>query len=157
MGQSYKKWMQGALAGALTAWVAGCAAPTDTTTREAPAPPANTQATPVQSPPQRPSAADKRFVIAPELLGVLHVVRVLLDNQPGAYLKIQVTVQNLTDARQQFRYRVDWFNNYGDRLQFGIESFTPWMLMPHEISSIAVTAPSPTAADCGIAFVPAVK
>jgi hypothetical protein len=31
------------------------------------------------------------------------------------------------------------------------------MLMPHEFSSIAATAPAPMAADFGIAFIPNVK
>jgi uncharacterized protein YcfL len=158
MGQSYKKWMQGALAAGVAALAAGCAAPANTTTTatQTPANPTTTPAPQIQTSPQRPSAADKRFIIAPELLSVLHVVRVLLDNHPGTYLKIEVTVQNMTDAPQKFSYRIDWFDKEGERLPLGADNI-PWTLLPREVSSVAATAPAPTAADFGIAFVPTVK
>jgi Protein of unknown function (DUF1425) len=171
MGLSYKKWTE---AGLLAGWVVvagGCAAPAHTDGTASPAqPPPQHESAPDKQPfngpsvdtaasitPQRPSAGDKRFVIAPELQGVLHVVRVLLDNPPGTYLKIQITVQNTSDAPQHFSYHIDWFNKDGERLPAGAGDFIPWMLMPREVSSIAATAPSPLAADFGIAFIPAVK
>jgi uncharacterized protein YcfL len=80
-----------------------------------------------------------------------------LDNPPGAYLKIQVTLQNTSDSPQQFSYHLDWFDKDGKRLPMGAGDFIPWMLLPREISSIAATAPSPLAADFGIAFVPTTK
>jgi hypothetical protein len=152
----------------------GCAAPANTTSTATTAAP---EQPPPQSPsapdkqssngatvgtgasitPQRPSAGDKRFVIAPELLGVLHVVRVLLDNPPGTYLKIEVTVENMSDARQQFSYRIDWFDKDGERLPLEAGDPIPWMLLPREVSSIAATAPTPMAADFGIAFIPMSK
>ena len=84
-------------------------------------------------------------------------MRVLLDNPPGTYLKIEVTVQNISDAPQRFSYRIEWFDKEGERLQLGTDDAIPWMLMPHEVSSIAMTAPTPMAADFGIAFVPSSK
>ena len=80
-----------------------------------------------------------------------------LANPSGAYLKIQVNVQNMTAAPQQFLYRIDWFDRDGGRLPLGADNFMPWMLLPGEVSSIAATAPVPIAVDFGIAFVPNVK
>jgi len=114
--------------------------------------PAERPQPPRQAPARQP-AADKRFIIAPELSKILHVVSVLLNNAPGAYLKIQVTLENMTEAPQTFRYRLEWFDQDGVRLPLAGQEFIPWMLLPHEVSSIAATAPSPAAADFGIAFV----
>jgi uncharacterized protein YcfL len=80
-----------------------------------------------------------------------------LVNPPGAYLKIQLNVQNMTDAPQQFSYRIVWFDKDGERLPLGADNFIQWMLLPREVSSIAATSPSPTAADFGIAFIPTIK
>jgi hypothetical protein len=171
MGPLSNRWTQPTL---LAGWIIlanGCATPPNTSASAPPAqPPPQQPGAPeqqsVKSPaasagqsiaPQRPSAADKRFIVAPELQGVLHVVRVILDNPPGAYLKIQVTLQNTSDAPQQFSYHIDWFDKDGERLPLGAGDFIPWMLMPHEVSSIAATAPSPLAADFGIAFIPSLK
>jgi hypothetical protein len=104
-----------------------------------------------------PAADDKRFIVAPELEHVLHVVNVRLNHPSDAYLKIQVTVQNMTDARQRFLYRIDWFDADGLSLPLQSGEFIPWMLLPREVAAISVAAPLPTAADFGIAFVPAVK
>jgi hypothetical protein len=162
MGQLYKKWVRPTL---LVGWIvvltAGCGTPSHSPSPQAPtASPAGPQAPQVQFSPNNPLSGgnpDKRYVIAPELLNIIRVADVRLSKSDDGYLKIQVNVQNLTDTRQQFRYRIDWFNSYGDRLKIGDEQFTLWMLMPRETSVIAVTAPSPTAADCGIAFIPIVK
>jgi uncharacterized protein YcfL len=143
MGQSYKKWARPALIAGWVLLAAGCAAP---------APGTKTEPLQVQQPPQ----SDKRFVIAPELLNILRVVRVRLSDRQG-YLNIQVLVQNITGAPQHFSYHIDWFDKDGVRLPLGSENFIPWMLMPREVSPIAVTAPSPTAADFGIAFIPSVQ
>jgi hypothetical protein len=128
-------------------WTGGCAEPAATSSPAKPASPA----------PPSQNGSDKRFIIAPELESTLHVVSVLLNHPPGDYLKIQVTVQNLTAAPQQFSYLIDWFDQEGAKVPLTGPEFMPWMLLPHEVSSIAVTAPTPTAADFGIAFVPAAK
>jgi len=122
----------------------GCAAPAGPAAPATPAPP----------PPPLQSAADQRFVLAPELERVIQVVSVRLIHPQGAFLKIQVNVQNKTEAPLRFRYRIEWFNQDGVRLPQAGGEFFPWMLLPHEMSSIAVTAPAQAAADFGIAFAP---
>jgi uncharacterized protein YcfL len=79
-----------------------------------------------------------------------------LHNPSGRFLNIQVNVQNLTDAPQQFSYRIEWFDSDGERLPVAGGEF-PWMLRPREVLPIAATAPTPAAADFGIAFLPAIK
>jgi hypothetical protein len=154
MGRSYKKWARPALMAGWIALAGGCAAPTGPAGKTSPA---TLAPAPVPAPPPRQSAADQRFVLAPELERVLQVVSVRLTNPPGAYLKIQVNVQNKTDAPQRFRYRIEWFDRDGAKLPLAGGEFMPWMLLPREMSSIAVTAPSPAAADFEIALVPDVK
>ena len=131
----------------------GCAAPTQPQT------PAHMSRTPQPGhpPAQSPPPAARRFVIAPELEGILHVVNVRLNHPAGSYLEIQVTVENMTNARQQLSYHIDWFDEDGASLTPDSLEFLPWMLLPREVASIAVKAPLPTAVDFGIAFVPAAK
>jgi uncharacterized protein YcfL len=109
------------------------------------------------SPPQSLSSADQRFVLAPELEGVLQVVKVGLTHPPGTFLKIQINVQNKTDAPARFRYRIEWFDKDGALLPLAGEKFMPWMLLPRETSSIAATALASSAEDFEIAFVPDAK
>jgi uncharacterized protein YcfL len=112
-------------------------------------------APPGHPPPLSPSPAAKRFVIAPELENILHVVNVRLNHPAGSYLEIQVTVENMTNARQKFNYHLEWFDEDGASLSPDSLEFFPWMLLPREVTSITVKATLPTAADFGIAFVPA--
>ncbi len=147
MGRSFDNWARPVLVAGWLVWAAGCAAPAKTAPAQAaPAPAAQPQ-----------SASDKRFIIAPELEKVVHVVSVGLTHPPGGFLKIQVNVKNMTEVTQRFRYRIEWFDQDGAALPLAGGTFTSWMLMPHELSAVAVTAPTPAAADFGIAFVPEVK
>jgi uncharacterized protein YcfL len=148
MGRLSKIWILPVLAAGWLVWAGGCSGPSRGTVAS-PSPPTG-------RPPQNAAASeDKRFVIAPELEQILRVISVRLINPPGAYLKIQVNVQNITDKRQKFNYRIEWFDADGARMPVEAEEPSPWMLRPHEESSIVATAPTPAAADFGIAFVPA--
>ncbi len=124
-----------------------------------PAAPAQPAVQPASQPPSQSESVspDTRFLIAPSLERALRVVNVSLNNRPGAFLKIQVNVQNMTETLLRFRYRIDWFNQDGARLPSAGPEYISWMLLPREASSIAATAPAPAAADFGIAFVPDVK
>jgi uncharacterized protein YcfL len=94
-------------------------------------------------------------VIAPELDRILHVVEVASEIGRGGDLKIQIKVLNLTQQPQKFEYHIDWFDKDGALLP-GISGINRrWMLLAGETSVIAATAPAPTAADFGIAFLPA--
>ena len=131
----------------------GCAAPSSSAPNPAtPAPAA--PVIPAQPAPQSQVSDESRFIIVPALQKVLRIASVTLTNAPGALLKFQINVQNLTDAPQRFSYRIEWFDKDGAPLPMASGQFTPWMLMPREVSSIVATAPTPTAADFGIAFVP---
>jgi hypothetical protein len=132
----------------LAAVAGGCAAPANS---------AKTTAPPARTPARRPAASDKRFVIASQLHGILHVVSVLSSHQADGYLAIQVNVQNLTDAAQRFNYRIEWFDKEGALLPLASQGSIPWMLLARETSSVVATAPTPMAEDFGIAFVPAVN
>jgi uncharacterized protein YcfL len=146
MGQSFSKWTGLVLLAGWVLWTGGCAGKASNSGPAAPAAPSR----------PGPATADQRFVIAPELAGALHVVRVMLKKPPGGYLKIQVTVENMTTAPRQFSYRIEWFDAEGARLPVAGQEFIPWRLLSREVASIAVTAPTAAAADFGIAFVPAV-
>lgn len=126
----------------------GCAAPATPAKTASPAPPL---------PAPKQADEDKRFILAPELESVLHVVSVRLIHPEGALLKIQVNLQNQTQVSQWFRYRIEWFDSDGALLRQADREFTPWMLRAGEMSSIVATAPSPVAVDFEIAFVPTDK
>src|SRR5580704_11235436 len=108
MGRSFNKWAWQTLLAGWMGLAVGCAAPT------APA-----KAAPPGPPLPAPKQADevKRFILAPELESVLHVVSVRLIHPEGAMLKIQVNVQNHTQVSQWFRYRIEWFDTDGDLLR----------------------------------------
>jgi hypothetical protein len=108
-----------------------------------------------QAQPQRPDASEKRFVIAPQLHGLLHVVSVRSWRLANGFLTIQVNLQNPTDSPQRFAYSIEWFDKDGALLPLASQPATPWMLMAREMSSFAATAPTPMAEDFGIAFLPA--
>jgi hypothetical protein len=149
MGRLFKKWTRTALAAGWVLLAGGCAGPSGATVPSQSAPPAQ--------PAPSPAEADKRFIIAPELESVLRVKGVGLSHPPEGYLKIQVNVENMTATPQRFSYRIEWFDQDGAPLPVDGEGFSPWMLRPHEVSSISATAPAQSAADFGIAFVPAVN
>ena len=134
----------------MAGWLAlagGCAAPA------VPTAPATPQ-TPAPPPPSNQSSADRRYVLSPGLEPVIRVLNVRLIHPPRDFLKIQVNVQNKTETPQRFRYRIEWFDADGERLPLPGGELRLWTLLPHEMSSIAVTAPAHAATDFEIAFVP---
>jgi uncharacterized protein YcfL len=134
------------MAGWMT-WAGGCAAPSG------PAAPA-TAAMPAPPPAPSQSADDQHYILATELEGVIEVVKVHLIHPSGGFLKLQIDVKNKTDAPRRFHYRIEWFDADGERLPLSDGALQAWMLLPRELSSIAVTAPGHAAADFEIAFVP---
>jgi uncharacterized protein YcfL len=101
---------------------------------------------------QRQTVADKRVVIDPALDHVIHIVGITSTTGPAGYLKIQLNVQNLTDAPKQFNYRIEWFDRDGLDLPLAASASLPWMLLSHETSFLAATAPTPAAKDFRVTF-----
>ncbi|MGA2175147.1 MAG: YcfL family protein [Verrucomicrobiota bacterium] len=119
---------------------AGCAAPV-TKTETAPPPPAARQA-----------AGDKRVLTDPSLDRAIHVVKVQTAAGAEGFLKIQVDVENRSDAPRRFSYSIEWLDGDGGPLPLASNGFLDWMLRAHESSSIAATAPTPVAKDFRITF-----
>jgi uncharacterized protein YcfL len=122
---------------------AGCAQPVN-----------NSQTLPPASPPpaQQSAAPDKRIVINPSLQRFIQVVKTTSATGPEGYLKIQLDVLNRSDTPHQFRYSIDWLDGDGAELPLAANGFLDWMLLAHETSSIAATAPSPAAKDFRVTF-----
>lgn len=108
---------------------------------------------PVATPPAPQAEEDKRAVIAPSLAAALHMVRIQAAKGAEGFLKIQVDVENRSDAPQSFRYAIEWLNANGDVLPLAGNGFLDWMLRAHETSTIAVTAPTAAAKDFRIVFI----
>ena len=109
---------------------------------------------PPAPPPPRQTIMDKRVVIDPVLDHVIHIVGIKSTTGPEGYLKIQLDIQNLTDAPRQFSYRFDWFDQDGLDLPMAASPPIPWMLLSHETSFLAATAPTPAAKDFRVTFLP---
>lgn len=134
-------------------WLSGCANSVDAPAEPGrPAPAAQPVETAAPSPAVAPAAnTDKRVMIAPGLQDVLKVTGVTSAAGTRGFLKIQVNVQNVTGSPKDFSYRIIWFDSDGQPLPLASTSIR-WMLLAHETSVIAATAPTPSAKDFGVAF-----
>ena len=101
---------------------------------------------------QPQTVTDKRVVIDSALDHAIHIVGIKSTTGPEGFLKIQLNVQNLTDSPKQFRYRIDWFDRDGLDLPMAALTSIPWMLLSHETSFLAATAPTPAAKDFRVTF-----
>ncbi len=101
---------------------------------------------------QRQTVTDKRVVIDPALDQAIHIVGIKSTTGPEGFLKIQLDVQNLTDSPKQFSYRIDWFDRDGLDLPMAALTSIPWMLLSHETSFLAASAPTPAAKDFRVTF-----
>jgi uncharacterized protein YcfL len=101
---------------------------------------------------QPQTVTDKRVVIDPALEQAIHIVGIKSTTGPEGYLKIQLNIQNLTDSPKQFSYRIDWFDRDGLDLPMAASAPLPWMLLSHETSFLAATAPTPAAKDFRVTF-----
>jgi hypothetical protein len=104
-------------------------------------------------PPVHAAAAPaKRVIIDPSLESALQVVKATTARGAEGYLKIQVDVENRSEAPRPFRYCIEWLDGDGAVLTMAGNGFLEWMLRGHETSSIAATAPTPAATDFRITF-----
>jgi uncharacterized protein YcfL len=102
--------------------------------------------------PQRQTVVDKRVVIDPDLSQVIRIVGINATSGPEGFLKIQLDVQNLTGTPRKFSYRIDWFDRDGQALPMASSALMSWMLLSHETSFLATTAPTPSARDFRVTF-----
>jgi uncharacterized protein YcfL len=98
------------------------------------------------------TVVDKRVVIDPALAHVIRIVGVKSTAGSEGFLKIQVNVQSLINSSKQFNYRIEWFDRDGLDLPMAASASTPWMLLSHETSLLAATAPTPAAKDFRVTF-----
>jgi len=103
---------------------------------------------------QHQTGTDKRVVIDPALDRVIRIVRIKSTMGSEGFLKIQLNVQNLTGALKRFSYRIDWLDGNGVVLPMAGGTSFPWMLLSHETSFLAITAPTPEAKDFRATFGP---
>jgi uncharacterized protein YcfL len=101
---------------------------------------------------QPQTVTDKRVVIDPALDKAIRIVGIKSTTGPEGYLKIQLNVQNLTGSPRRFSYRIDWFDRDGQELPMAASALLPWMLLSHETSFLAATAPTPAAKDFRVTF-----
>jgi uncharacterized protein YcfL len=127
---------------------AGCVTRVETVDIPQPA----TQAAQPQHQPERKTVTDKRVVIAPALAQAIRIVGVKASQGSEGFLKIQVNVQSLLDSSKQFSYRIQWFDREGLDLPMAGSALTSWMLLSHETSFLAATAPTPAAKDFRVTF-----
>jgi len=115
---------------------------------------------PVQQPPQpevkRQTVTDRRVVIDPALEHSIRLVGVHTSSA-GSFLKVQLDVQNLTGSIQSFNYQIEWFDQYQAPLPMADSAVLSWMLLGHETSFLANTAPTPAARDFRVTFIAAGK
>jgi hypothetical protein len=102
-------------------------------------------------------ARDTRVIIDSALDRTLRVLSVITSTGRDGLLKIQVNIQNITDAPRWFSYRVVWFDEDGALLPMASGDSLAWMLLAGETSPIVATAPAETAKDFGMAFLPEAK
>jgi hypothetical protein len=123
---------------------AGCVAPVQ---QGQPAP------APMQPQTHQADEADRRVTTDPSLDRAIHVLKVQSSTGAEGYLKIQVDVENRGATPQHFSYSIEWLDESGGPLPRASNGFLDWVLRAHEVSSIAVTAPTPVARDFHITFV----
>jgi uncharacterized protein YcfL len=108
---------------------------------------------PAQPTAQRQMLADKRVITDTSLDKSCRILSVNANTGPGGFLKIQVEVQNLTESRKSFTYRVEWFDENGMIINLPTMTAIPRSLEGKETASITATAPTDRAKDFRIKFI----
>lgn len=126
----------------LVAAAGGCVTKTETIERPHPAP----------TPPPSHTVTDNRVTIDPALEHMIHLVRITSTTSPEGFLKIQLNVQSLSDVPVEFFYHVDWYDETGEPLRMANTVPMDWMLLQHETSFLAATAPTPSAKSFHVTF-----
>jgi len=119
----------------LLALMAGCVTQTQTVEQPHPAFPL------------RHRVDDARVVIDPKLAQIIQLVGLTSTNTADGFLKIQLDIQNMTDANQQFVYRIDWYDQNAQPLSMAALVSPPWFMLKRETSFLGATSPTPAARD----------
>jgi uncharacterized protein YcfL len=107
---------------------------------------------PAQASSQRQMISDKRVVTDTGLNNKVRVVGLNTYTGPGGFLKLQIEVQNLTNKRQDYTYRIEWFDENAMLLNLPTTTATPDSLEGKESKSLVVLAPTARAKDFRIKF-----
>lgn len=99
----------------------------------------------------------KKVVTDKDLDQKVNVTAVNALKTDGGHLKVQVEVKNLTDKRQRFTYRVEWFDSHGMVIRQPQASAIARSLEGRETSYITIVAPTADAKDYRIKFLEALN
>ena len=100
----------------------------------------------------RQMITDKRIITDKSLNKAVWPIGINEATGPGGFLKIQLEVQNVTNSRKLFTYRIEWFDGDGMMIDLPTLTAKPWSLEGKEIASLTAVAPTPLAKDFRITF-----
>ncbi len=96
--------------------------------------------------------ADKRVITDNTLAGKLRVVSINQATVSGNLLKIQATVENLSNKQRTFNYKFEWVDQDGMALDSANETWKSLPLQGRESTTISTVAISPRAVDFKLKF-----
>ena len=96
--------------------------------------------------------ADKRVITDSTLAGSLGILNVNQVRVSTDLLKIQVQLENLKSSTMNFRYRVEWYDQDGMKIDSPTDLWKPITLQGRETSTISSVATSPRAVDFVVKF-----
>ena len=96
--------------------------------------------------------ADKRVITDNTLAGKLRVVSINQATVSGNLLKIQATVENMSNSLRTFNYKFEWIDQDGMALDSANETWKSLPLQGRESTTISTVAVSPRAVDFKLKF-----
>jgi uncharacterized protein YcfL len=96
--------------------------------------------------------ADKRVITDNTLAGKLRVASINQATVSGNLLKIQATVENLSNSQRTFNYKFEWFDQDGMALNTANETWKSLPLQGRETTTISTVAVTPRAVDFKLKF-----
>jgi uncharacterized protein YcfL len=96
--------------------------------------------------------ADKRVVTDNTLAGKLRVVSINQATVSGNLLKIQATVENLSNSARTFNYKFEWIDQDGMAVNSPNEVWKALPMQGRETTTISTVAVSPKAVDFRLKF-----
>ncbi len=96
--------------------------------------------------------SDKRVITDATLAASLRILNVNQVRVSSDLLKIQVQLENLKSRTMNFRYRIEWYDKDGMKIDSPTDLWKPITLQGRETSTISSVATSPQAADFVVKF-----